>query len=66
MCRLETTRYGPQRDVDCNVNLLHLWASVPDGGTVGLFSCWEYQGLRGDPYCFGRGCAGCTSKTTDE
>ena len=26
----------------------------------------EYQGLRGDPYCFGRGSPGCTSKTTDE
>ena len=26
----------------------------------------EYQGLRGDPHCFGRGSPGCTSKTTDE
>ena len=48
----------------CDVNLLHVWASAPDRGTV--FSCGEYQGLRGDPQCFGRGSPGCTSKTTDE
>ena len=41
-----------------------MWASAPDRGTV--FSCGEYQGLRGDPQCFGRGSPGCTSKTTDE
>ena len=48
--RLETTIYGPQRAVDCDVNLLHVWASAPDRGTV--FSCGEYQGLRGDPQCY--------------
>ena len=58
------TRYGPQRAVDCDVKLLHVWASAPDRGTV--FSCREYQGLCGDPQCFGRGSPGCTSKTTDE
>ena len=56
--------YGPQRAVDCDVNLLHVWASAPDRGTV--ISCREYQGLCGDPQCFGRGSPGCTSKTTDE
>ena len=35
-----------------------------DRGTV--FSCREYQDLRGDPLCFGRGYPGCTTKTTDE
>ena len=62
--RIETTIYCPQRAVDCDVNLLHVWVSAPDRGTV--FSCREYQGLRGDPQCFGRGSPGCTSKTTDE
>ena len=41
-----------------------MWASAPDRGT--LFSCREYQGLRGDPQCFGRGSPGCIIKTTDE
>ena len=45
----ETTRYDPQRAVDCDVNLLHVWASAPDRGTV--FSCRKYQGLCGDPQC---------------
>ena len=55
---------GPQRAVDCDVNLPHVWASAPDRGTV--FSCREYKGLRGDPQCFGRGSPGYTSKTTDD
>ena len=46
-CRLETTIYGPQRAVDCDVNLHNMWPSAPDRGTV--FSCTEYQSLRVDP-----------------
>ena len=61
--RLETTRCGPQRAVDCDVNPILVWASAPDSGTVS--SCRESQGLCGDPQCFGRGSPDCTSKTTD-
>ena len=39
-CRLETTRYGPQRAVDCDVNHIHVCDSAPDRDTV--FSCGEY------------------------
>ena len=60
----ERAIYGPQRAVDCDVNLLHVWASAPDRGTV--FSCREYQDLCGDPQCFSGGSPGYTSKTTDE
>ena len=41
-----------------------MWASAPDRDKV--FSCREYQGLCGDPQCFGKGSPGCTSKTSDE
>ena len=41
--RLKTTRYGPERAVDRDVNLLHVWASAPDRGTVLI----QLQGIPG-------------------